>query len=306
MLTTLTGDNSFALKQELNALTKDFKEKYGGLAVEYIDGEDTDFRTLEESFKSISLFSSTKMTILRDGGRNKDFVESIDSLLAGSNEDLDIVIVEPKLDKRSVFYKTLKAKTNFKEFKGLDKFGLSNWLVKTATLKGGKISPRDAQYLVYRVGMSQERLGNELTKLLIYDLTVTKDSIDLLTEQSPQSTIFNLLNAALSGNKKRTLDLYKEQRELKIETQNIIALLTWQLHILAVLKSANNKSIQQISQETKISSYSLENSMPIASQTSLSKVKQLIAKLLELDVTLKSKRIDPDEALQLYLLGINL
>ena len=306
MLTTLTGYNSFALRQELRGLIKDFKAKNGDLSVEYIDGEDTDFRNLEESLKSISLFSMAKMTVLRDGSKNKDFVESINSLLEGSNEDLDIVIVEPKVDKRSVFYKTLKAKTNLKEFKALDKFGLSRWMVEAANTRGGKISSHDAQYIIERVGSNQELLNNELNKLLIYNPNVTKVSIDLLTEQSPHSTVFNLLDATFSGNKKRTLALYNEQKELKVEPQQIIALLSWQLHIISVIKTAGNKSTQAISSEAKISPYSLDNGQSIARKVSLAKIKQMISQLLELDVLLKTKKIDADEALQLYLLNINL
>jgi DNA polymerase-3 subunit delta len=306
MLTTLTGDNSFALRLELRGLIKDFKAKNGDLSVEYIDGEDADFRNLEESFKSISLFSMSKMTVLRDAGKNKDFVESIDSLLEESNDDLDIVIVEPKVDKRSVFYKTLKAKTNLKEFKALDKFGLSHWLVEAASDRGGKISSHDAQYLIERVGANQELLNNELNKLLIHDPNITITSINLLTEQSPHSTVFNLLDAAFSGNKKKTLALYNEQKELKVEPQQIIALLSWQLHVVSVVIAAGDKSTQVIASESKISPYSLDNSRSIARKVSLGTIKQLIAKLLELDVLLKTKKIDADEALQLYLLGINL
>src|SRR3546814_19438404 len=67
-------------------------------------------------------------------------------------------------------------------------------------------------------------------------------SSDLLT---PQSTIFELLDAALSGNTRRALELYEEQRSMKVEPQQIIAMLAWQLHVLAVVKAAGERRSEE-------------------------------------------------------------
>ncbi len=72
---------------------------------------------------------------------------------------------------------------------------------------------KDAKYLVMRVGANQQTLSNELAKLLSYDKAITRQTIDLLTEQTPQSTIFELLDAAFAGNSKKAMELYAEQRD---------------------------------------------------------------------------------------------
>src|SRR5690606_21428745 len=114
---------------------------------------------------------------------------------------------------------------------------------------GGSLSVADARYLVSRVGQNQLQLSSELQKLLDYQPAVNRQTIDLLTEPTPQSSIFDLLAAAFDGQAKRVLQLYHEQRQQKVEPLNILALAAWQLHILALIKTAGERSPQQIASQ---------------------------------------------------------
>jgi DNA polymerase-3 subunit delta len=304
MIVTLSGENAFCLKQELGGLVKQFVEKYGDLSLEHLDGEDADFAGIQAGFTSLPFFSDKKMVVLREASKNKEFTEAIEQLLKDVPESTDIIFIEPKLDKRLSFYKLLKNHTDFREFKELDQNILAHWLIDTAKNQDGYISNSDAIYLVDRVGANQLMLSNELAKLLLYDSKITRQSINLLTDQTPQSTIFQLLDAAFNSNRKRVLELYNEQRELKVEPPNIIAMLTWQLNILAILKTAGDKSIEQIAKEAKLNPYVLNKNQSFARKLSLQNVKKMINDLLIIDVTSKSKSIDLDEALKHYLLTL--
>jgi len=178
-------------------------------------------------------------------------------------------------------------------------------LFDEAKAKKGTLNLGDARYLVERVGADQQLLSSELEKLLLYDANVTRQSIDLLTEATPQSTIFNLLEAAFAGNQKKTLQLYEEQRALKVEPQQIIAMLTWQLNVLAIIKTAGDRSADQIAKEGKLNPFVVRKSQGIARQLSISELKKLISDLLDIDKKSKRTSIDVDEALQNYLLAIS-
>jgi DNA polymerase-3 subunit delta len=225
--------------------------------------------------------------------------------LADVPDSTDVVIVEPKLDKRLSYYKLLKKVTDFKEYKGLDGEGLAKWLVHEAKDRGGAISTGDARYLVERVGAEQQMVSNELDKLIIYDPKVTRETINLLTEPTPQSTIFELLESAFAGNRKRTLELYTEQRALKVEPQQIVAMLTWQLHIVALIKAGGERSPDQIAKDAKLSPYVVKKSVNIARRLSLQDLKNHIDRLLNIDIKSKTTTYDIDEALQHFLLALS-
>jgi DNA polymerase-3 subunit delta len=306
VIITLTGDNAFGLKHELNRLVREFVTEQGDLALERVDGEEADYGRLQEALTSLPFLASKKLVVLDRPGANKQFVERIDMLAAGLPETTEAILVEPKLDKRLTYYKFLKKATDFREYKQLDLNGLATWLVGEAKVQGGSLQRADAQYLAERVGLNQQLLANELEKLLLYDVQISRQTIDLLTEPAPQSTIFQLLEAAFAGNRRRAMELYREQRALKVEPPQIIAMLAWQLHVLALIKTAGQRSSDAIASEAKLSPYVVRKSQGIADNLTGSELKVLVQDLLEIDVRSKRSALDADEALQNYLLKLAL
>lgn len=298
MIITLTGTNSFLVKSYLDTYVGEFLKEYGDMGLERIDGEEAEYDRIREALESLPFLASKKLVVLRKPSAQKQFIENIEGLLANLPYSTDVIIYEPKLDKRSVYYKTLKAKTEFREFNELDAQGLARWLIDEAKAAGGSLGMSDALYLVDRIGLNQLMLRSELEKLLLYDKSITRQTIELLSERTPQSTIFELLEAAFAGQTKKALAIYDEQRLLKVEPIAIMALIAWQLHLLAVIKTAGQRTVDDVAREAKINPYSLRKSQRIADKLTLPELKRLIQRVLELDVDLKSKSIDADEALR--------
>jgi DNA polymerase-3 subunit delta len=304
MTITLAGTNTFSLGQELKQLVTDFVNEHGDMALEKLDGEEASYERIQEALTSLPFLADAKMVVLKKPSANKLFVQKYEDLLLEVPKSTSLIIIEPKPDKRSSYYKFIKKTTDYREFNELDNNGLSRWLVQTAKAKEGGIGQADASYLVERVGANQQALSNELEKLLLYNSTITRKTINELTEQAPQSTIFDLIEAAFSGNVKRTMAIYDEQRAQKVEPQQIIAMLTWQLHILALVKTAEKRSPQAIASEAKISPYVVQKTAIIARKLGAQKLKDDISGLLKLDLRLKRETINADDALTSYLLQL--
>ncbi len=304
MLTVLTGSNTFGLRRELSRLVEAFVAEYTNLGLERLDGEEAGFDRIRESVESLPFLASRKLVVLSSPSANKDFLEKAAGLLGGAPETTDVIIVEPKLDKRLSYYKFLKKSTEYKEFNELDEHGLTRWLVDEAKGRGGTLSQNDARYLVDRVGVSQQLLSNELAKLVGYNPIITRQTIELLTDLAPQSTIFELLDAALAGKTKRAFELYAEQRALKVEPQQIIAMLVWQLHVLALVKAAGQRDPASIAKEARLNPFVVRKSLAIAQRLTSAELKALIHRTLRLDLRLKSQSIDADEALQNLLQSV--
>jgi DNA polymerase III delta subunit len=306
MVITLTGDNNFALQQELTRLVSAYSLENGDLSIEHYDGEEDDFALLSSAFTSLSLFSDKRMVIIRQASKNKQFAEQFEELIKDVSSDLSVILIEPKLDKRLSYYKNAKKHTEFKDFKQLDQSGLVNWLISRAKQRGGNISSDDARFLIERVGYDQQNLKNEIDKLLLYDPKVTGAKIELLTEPIPQSTIFNLIESAFNSRLKKTFDIYWEQRDLHVEPQQIIAMMTWQLHILAIIKTNSPDNLDDIIVRAKLNPYVVRKSQPIAKKIGLDKLVGLVKDLVDVDVRLKSQSVDADEILQNYLLSMSI
>lgn len=284
---------------ELKRLVSEFVKTHTDMGLERIDGEEVEYDRIREALESLPFLASRKLVVLRTPSANKEFVEKAEKLLKDLPGTTEIIIHEPKLDKRSAYYKLLKKVTDYKELNELDEGGLVKWMTTEAD-----ISSSDARYLVERVGANQQLLVNELAKLTSYNSKITRESIDLLCEPNPQSTIFQLLDSAFTGDKKHTLKLYEQQRFNRVEPQQIIAMLAWQLHVISLVKTAGNRSDSEISSASKINPFVVGKSRKIAAGLPLTKVKELISNLKEMDRKIKTTAIDADDGLQAFLLSL--
>ena len=144
MLITLTGENSFRLRQALDDLVQPFLEKHGDLAYERIDGQEAEFPAIREALTSLPFLAARKLIVLRDPGANKQFAEEFETLIAEIPETTDAIIIESKPDKRSTYYKQLKRLSDLQEFKEVEAGGLAGWLVDQAKQRQASISSGDA------------------------------------------------------------------------------------------------------------------------------------------------------------------
>jgi DNA polymerase-3 subunit delta len=301
----LTGPNDFQRKYELDQLVAPFIAEHTDMAVERYDGEEIDAARMRESLQSLPFLTARRLVILRTPSKQKDFTENITQILDTIADSTDVIIIEPKLDKRLSYYKTLKKQTDFRECADLDAGGLARWACMYTKEQGGNLQTPDARELVDRLGINQQMLRLELDKLLAFDPNITGQSVELLTVRLPQSTVFELLDAAFAGKAARALALYNEQRALKVEPQAIIAMLAWQLHILLTVKVAAKISVEDIAKAAKLNPFVVRKSQGLVRNVTLQQLKKQVEDLLLLDHRLKRTMTNPDEAVQLYLLQIS-
>jgi DNA polymerase-3 subunit delta len=301
MTITLTGNNAFALKLRLDELISNFIEKHGELAIEKIDVEEAEAQTILEAVQSLPFLATRKMVVVRNLSANKASADQVEQIISSASHALDLIFYEPSADRRTVFYKTLKSKTQLEEYNELDSHGLTKWLEEEAKERGGEISVSDGSYLVERVGANQSLLSNELDKLIIYNPKISRRSIDELTEPTPQSKIFELLDAAFGNDKQKALRLYEEQRAQKIEPQVIVGMLAWQLELMILAKLGEGKSTAQIAKDSGTNPYPVTKAARLVNKLSEDRLKEIVHEAFRLDWRAKTSGIDLDEALRTYI-----
>lgn len=304
MTFTLAGPNEFARSEELRRLITEFVSKHGDIGLERVDPESLELGALLDLVQATNLFAPYRMIILRGLSGNKSLAEKLPEILASCSDEIDLIFYEPNLDMRTSYAKALQKQTDFKKFEELKEPRLIDWLATEASARDASLSRSDAGLLIGRLGMNQQLLSMELDKLISFSPSIRREVIEQLTEQSPQSTIFDLLAAAFGGDAARAVGLYMEQRSQKVEAQMILSMIAWQLHAVIVAKLGNKRSAETIAKESKLSPYVVRNASEIARRTPLKKLQQLLDDVIRLEITMKSKAIDVDDAAQTLLISI--
>jgi DNA polymerase III delta subunit len=301
MVIALTGGNSFSLRRRLNELVDAFVKEHGDLALERIDAEEVEYQTILDALQNLPFLAARKMVVVRGLGQNKQAAEHIEQIIDAAKDDTDLIIYDSITDKRTAYYKTLKSKTQLEEFNELDAHGLARWLLEEVKNRGGELLITEATYLVERAGTNQALLSNELDKLITYQPKINRGSINLLVDSLPQSKVFDLLDAAFSGKKSRALELYNDQRAQKIEPQAILAMIIWQLQLLALTKYADGKSAAAIAKDVGMNPYPISKAASLSHKLNEEKFKSLVDFAFEIDLKSKTTNLDLEEALKTYI-----
>lgn len=301
MIVTISGDDSYALKERRQELVNEFVSKHGDINIERIDGDEADSEQILDAIQNVPLLGS-KMVIISSAASQKNLLEQLEEISRNIPNTTEVLLIDSKFDKRAKYYKLLQKYSDFQDFSSSKTADINDWIVKTAQTKHGQISRADASYLVQQVGTNKTWLANEIEKLIIFDSDITKETIDLLCEPTPASTVFQLIDAMFIGNHEKAIKLYKDQRRQRVEPLAILAMITWQLHVLALLKTAGNKTVSDIARESKVSPFVLNKSKTIAAKLPMTQLKKMIKRTLNLDVRLKTESIDADQAMQHLLL----
>lgn len=304
MVTSLVGQNSFLLRSTLRKQKQKFIQENGEFSLESIDASDWEVGRLLDVVSALPFLTARRMVVVEGLASNKIAAEHIDKILESVSEETDLVFVEPKIDKRSVLYKTLKKQTALIECNEVDPRDAPKWLVAEVKRRGGTLSIGDAMYLVGRVGAGQQLLISELEKLLLYNKVISRKTIELLTEQAPMSNIFDLLDAAFGGDILKALKLYEDQRAQNVDPLAIEALFVWQLHILLVVKAAGAQSADTVAAEAGISPYVAKKTAALAQKRSYLQIKQYVRLLAAAEYEMKTLSVDSDEIMKNYIVAI--
>lgn len=299
MIIALSGTNAFQRNAALNQYINMFVREHGDLALEKIEAPDVTYNQISGAVESLPFLAAKKMVVLYDLSLNKDAAEKLEDLIKLAGETTDLIIIETKPDKRGVYYKQLKKLTDFQDFTELDESAMANWLIDQAKALNATLTKADANYLVQRVGANQLRLSNELHKLVQYNTVISRNTITLLTDENPTSTIFNLVDSIFAGNTKQAMRIYDEQRQQRVEPQAIHGMLVWQMHAVAIASVAPANT-----SDSGLSPFVFQKSQRIARTMGRAKILEFMKLLRDMDYRGKHEVFDFDEALRYAILTL--
>jgi DNA polymerase III subunit delta len=304
MITLLTGDNMYEIEAKLADIRLDFGDSEGDFSTKTIQLDEVDepASVISES-QNTSLFTTRKLLVLRHPTYSKSEDKMMHDLIAGWPAESQLVIVAPK-HKKSGWHKYLGPEAKIIECKNLPPRALQDWVITEAQQFGGQIDRPIALRLIEMVGADQLLLSAEIRKLVDHRSKVEPEDLRLLIDPTPQSSIFSMLEAAFKGRYQKALELYDDQRAQRIEPLQILALLSWQLDIIVAIKLYGTLSDFDLAAQTGLSSFSINRARPVANRLDKATVKKLVRRLLEIDVQLKSSRLDPDDVLKQFILEL--
>jgi len=303
LILAFIGDNSPAREEAVGEFVAGFIGIHGPTAVDKFGSDNFDLSQLGDAVSTSPFLSLRRLVVVRDLSANKDLADKLEKIIELVADTTDLVLVENRLDSRSKYLAELKKIAEVREFAHLEGDDLIRWVIAEADKNEAKISHNTALSLVDRVGTNHQLLANELKKLALYSNEITEDSVQELTTYSPKSSVFAMLDAAFAGNVSRALKLYQEQRAQGMEPQAILGMITWQLNILCIVKTAGDLAASDIATQSKISPFVIRKNQVNAKRVSEHKLVNLLDKAINIDLQMKTSAVKPDDAVQSLIMA---
>lgn len=294
MIIYLYGDNSFGISRQARLLRQKYFDSTGPEGdLESIDVAEKGINYLLGGLSVMPMFVSSRLIMASNLSKAKPTSEQIDEIISSTAESTNLVIIDPKPDKRTVMYKKLSKLKGAKEFKNLISGELISWIISEAKRRGAEITAADAKYLADKVGEDQWTLNNEIDKLSNYNHKITKATIDELAVPSLENNTFVLTEALANKDLSRVLKLYKDIKLQGHADQLILGAITYQYRTIMLALLGDS----ELNRAYKMSPYSLSKSQSLASKYDLDDIKKAYKIIADSDMATKSGELSSAEAM---------
>jgi len=311
----LYGQDTYRSHQKLNEIIESYKKIHkSGLNLRYVEGGDFNFEDAKNETQTISMFDEKKLIIFKnalDNLKEEDkaldfFKKFIDS------KDIIVIYEEKEADKRLSLVKFLEKEAKAQEFQFLDGPKLKSWAKSQIEDYGGKIDLPALDKLIEYVGSDLWWMKNEIEKLVNYKngKAISMEDIELLVKPKIEPEIFKTIDAIAFNSqwagKKQALKLLHDHLEKGDHPLYLLSMINFQFRNLLIIKDLMEKNVPyySIPKITKMHPFVVKKTYEQARKFSFKELKKIYQKIFQVDLSIKTGKINPTAALDLLIVSI--
>lgn len=285
-----TGENDYALMQEVRRWKQNFSEKYGAENLVQLDGAKQSASDLMDAVAVLPFIAEKRLVLC--GGVPKLDKKQFLSVLDVIHPQTVFLIYASKVDKRLSITKELQTQAgDMKVFRPLAPAQLQSWIRERVQKKRAMIAPDAIQLLLRIVGDNQWTLSNELDKLAAYSPDIGVAGVELLAVPSGSQVIWRLTDLIGGRKVKEALRFFNDQIERGEDAYGMWAILLNMVKNVAAVWVAMDSGIRgdkAIADATGIHFFAIRGLIPLAQGLDLQRVRWLVNWASDADTQLKT------------------
>lgn len=287
-----TGENAYALRSRVRFWTTEFVRKHGEENFLRVYGDDIGVRELIADVSSAPFIAEKRLVVLEGlpSALDRDMAAL---LLREKHDDVILLIVEAKPDKRLGAVKDLMAAAHTEEFAPLSPAQMRTWALHRVAELGCDLPSNVLDVLLERVGDDQAFLDQELQKLALYATgrPVTTQDIDAVVLCLAEREIWALMDIIGTGDVSAALSYCDRLLRQGESAHGLWAIFLWMLSSMTPIKGAIEEGITSppaVAKQCGVSFGSARAMIPAVKKLSRSDLFTIVASAAEYDVQLKT------------------
>ncbi|MDX1994788.1 MAG: DNA polymerase III subunit delta [bacterium] len=185
------------------------------------------------------------------------------------------------------------------------------WIQKRAHSEyNAQIENRAASALSDLVGDDLRRADNELAKLVSFvgeGNAITEDAVAALTPYVPEANIFEMVDALAAGQGKKALELlHRLMHEKDRDAFSLFGMIIRQFRLLLLAKEhlTTGGAPGTIASALSVAPFTAQKLAQQSRSFNILQLEKILRALLDYDLKMKTGRIDPDLALDLFVASV--
>lgn len=294
------GNSPFLSLEALNTKLEHLKATNPLVEISFLEAETSDPNKIVDEILSQSLFSSTRIFILKRIYRNKKkelFLEKILNLIE-QNTSKDIVLFweDQKIKSNTKYYKFFLKGNNIEEQDALNKRTFIPWAKARIAKSELKIEANALKELSERTNYDPERLNMEIEKFRLNDekKSISIDDVESLTTDTLERDIWSLIDAINESDTVKSMNILENLNKQSVDPNYIISMLARNLRLITLTKFLLEKdsSSREIASALKVPPFLVPNLIKGAKKYSNERLVTIFTKLSNLDFQIKTGQID--------------
>jgi DNA polymerase III subunit delta len=321
----LHGNDSLRLEEEVHKLRAQMGDSPdAAMNISEFEGEMDSAAEILNAAMSYPFLADKRLVIVKDllswitrkgaGESGKQAVERLVNVLPQLPEWSKLVFVErDKLPEGNKILKLARELPTGYEKSFTAPKDSTQWILKRAADEYQvEIDPRAAQALASVTGDDLRRADNELAKLVDYvngERPISEADVELLTPYVAEATTFQLVDAIAEGRGKAALDyLYRLIREKDEDPFKVYGMIIRQFRLMLLAKEhlALTGSRAGLKEALNTGSdFVADKTAQQSRRFSLTELEEIYRALQDYDLKMKTGRIDPPLALDMFIAGLS-
>ena len=329
MIIFLYGQDTYRMKEKLKEIIASYKKIHkSGLNLKYFDCQKKSSEAIFDDFKNeirqTSMFKEKKLAVINspfsDADFKEKFLEEAKDFL--KSENIILLYEKEKINKNNSLFKFLKKNTKCQEFKVLSGQKLNTWVKKEFEKYDTKIDQDALETLIEYVGNDLWQMANEIGKLASYKNNpvfasssvgttagkkqIQAKDVELLVRSKIETDIFKTIDAIAEKNKKRALELLHKHLEKGDSPLYLLSMINYQFRNLLIVKDfiERCKPYNVILKKSGLHPFVVKKSYYQSQKFSFQELKKIYQKIFQVDLNIKTGRIESEMALDLLIAEI--
>ena len=245
-------------------------------------------------------------------GFGADAAAKVQAYLKEPNPGTLLVFAAQEPEPKSELVKLLKSQAKCYEFGQLDYSSLSGFITKRFAALGSEADRDLVKLIIDQSGYFNKEteyrlfnLVNDIEKITAYSQggRVEEEAVSQVLNGDLDTFIFNLLDAVSGGQKDKAFGLLYNILRSGRDVFSIVSMMVNQFELMLDVAQfkEEGKNLAQITEIMKSSEFRIKKAMGYTEKFTVSKLKQILSQLYEVDRNIKTGLLEPELALEILV-----